>query len=51
MRVVALVSQVTILASFMLYICAVILVRAYGRSTPEDDPYHDFFISHFGHSA
>eukprot|EP00439_Symbiodinium_sp_Y106_P079778 s60_g18.t1 len=39
---------VTILASFMLYICAVILVRAYGRSTAEDDPYHDFFISHFG---
>ncbi|OLQ12160.1 hypothetical protein AK812_SmicGene3970 [Symbiodinium microadriaticum] len=41
-------EDVTILASFMLYICAVILVRAYGRSTPEDDPYHDFFISHFG---
>ena len=48
---VALVAEVTILASFMLYICAVILVRAYGRSTAEDDPYHDFFISHFGHSA
>ncbi|CAE7607213.1 Scn4a [Symbiodinium natans] len=39
---------VTILASFMLYICAVILVRAYGRNTPEDDPYHDFFAAHFG---
>jgi len=39
---------VTILASFMLYICAVILVRAYGRNTSEDDPFHDFFVAHFG---
>ncbi|CAK9004250.1 Voltage-dependent L-type calcium channel subunit alpha-1S (FGalpha1S) (Voltage-gated calcium channel subunit alpha Cav1.1) [Durusdinium trenchii] len=39
---------VTILASFMLYICAVILVRAYGKNGNNDDPYHDFFEEHFG---
>ncbi|CAJ1358414.1 unnamed protein product [Effrenium voratum] len=39
---------VTILASFMLYICAVILVRAYGKNSNEDDPYHEFFQQHFG---
>eukprot|EP00931_Biecheleriopsis_adriatica_P045173 TRINITY_DN25894_c0_g1_i1.p1 TRINITY_DN25894_c0_g1~~TRINITY_DN25894_c0_g1_i1.p1 ORF type:complete len:735 (+),score=113.99 TRINITY_DN25894_c0_g1_i1:15-2219(+) len=38
---------VTILASFMLYICAVILVRAYGH-IPEDDPDHEFFEQKFG---
>jgi len=39
---------VTILASFMLYICAVILVRAYGKNGNVNDPYHEFFEEHFG---
>eukprot|EP00930_Biecheleria_cincta_P086928 TRINITY_DN76183_c0_g1_i1.p1 TRINITY_DN76183_c0_g1~~TRINITY_DN76183_c0_g1_i1.p1 ORF type:complete len:598 (-),score=102.84 TRINITY_DN76183_c0_g1_i1:80-1777(-) len=39
---------VTILASVILYICSVILVRAYGQSTNVDDPAHEFFQQHFG---
>lgn len=35
----------------MLYICAVILVRAYGKNGNNDDPYHDFFEEHFGDRA
>merc|ERR1719210_1356562 len=42
---------VTLLASFMLYICSVILVRTYGRieagdGVDEDDA--NFFFDHFG---
>mmetsp|Transcript_151186 Transcript_151186/g.263481 ORF Transcript_151186/g.263481 Transcript_151186/m.263481 type:complete len:679 (-) Transcript_151186:40-2076(-) len=39
---------VTLLASFALYICAVILVRTYGRIAKEDDPNSEFFVEHFG---
>lgn len=39
---------VTLLASFALYICAVILVRTYGRISIDDDPNADFFETYFG---
>eukprot|EP00404_Azadinium_spinosum_P002649 CAMPEP_0180420748 /NCGR_PEP_ID=MMETSP1036_2-20121128/2791_1 /TAXON_ID=632150 /ORGANISM="Azadinium spinosum, Strain 3D9" /LENGTH=283 /DNA_ID=CAMNT_0022425983 /DNA_START=214 /DNA_END=1062 /DNA_ORIENTATION=- len=39
---------VTLLASFMLYICSVILVRTYGRSSHEGDMDHEFFVEKFG---
>jgi len=39
---------VTLLASFMLYICAVILVRVYGHSDGRNEEEHIFFHDHFG---
>lgn len=39
---------VTLLASFALYICAVILVRTYGRTKPSEDENWEFFREHFG---
>jgi len=38
---------VTILMAFVLYICAIVLTRLYGR-TLADDPNHDFLREHFG---
>jgi len=39
---------VTLLASFMLYICAVILVKVYGHSEGKNEEEHIFFSEHFG---
>lgn len=39
---------VTLLASFALYICSVILVRTYGRVTQAEDDNWEFFREHFG---
>jgi len=38
---------VSILASACIYVCSIVLVRAYGRPV-EDDPHYEFFASHFG---
>merc|ERR1719203_2622707 len=38
---------VTILMAFALYVCAIAVVRLYGR-VPSDDPDYSFLTSHFG---
>jgi voltage-gated sodium channel len=38
---------VTILMTFILYVCAIIMVKTVGRPN-EDDPHHDFLEYHFG---
>jgi len=37
---------VAILASAVIYLCSIILVRSYGQTTPEQED-HDFFSTHF----